>query len=111
MGAANSLGEMPAVTQRVTPMLSGLENEILFDQRLFARVDRVHKQRESLPPLDRRLTEVIHDRFVRAGIGLPAADRQRLGEVNARIDTLAAQYNQNLIADGGSQFAWIQDEA
>jgi peptidyl-dipeptidase Dcp len=111
MGAANSLGEMPAVAQRVTPMLSGLENEILFDQRLFARVDRVHKQRESLPPLDRRLTEVIHDRFVRAGIGLPAADQQRLGEVNARIDTLAAQYNQNLIADGGSQFAWIQDEA
>ncbi|MCX7041085.1 MAG: M3 family metallopeptidase [Gammaproteobacteria bacterium] len=111
MGAANSLGEMPAVTQRVTPMLSGLDNEILFDRRLFARVTAVHNNRESLPPVARRLTEVIHDRFVRAGIGLAPANQQRLGEVNARIDTLAAQYNQNLIADGGSQFAWIQDEA
>ncbi|WP_077034988.1 M3 family metallopeptidase, partial [Pelomonas sp. KK5] len=111
MAAANSVGEMPAVTARVTPLLTGLDTGILFDQRLFARIDAVHAQREGLPPEARRLTEVTHRRFVRAGVGLAPAEQQRLADLNARIDTLAAQYNQHLIADGGSQFVWIEDEA
>ncbi|MFT7773103.1 M3 family metallopeptidase [Roseateles sp.] len=111
MGAANSVGEMPAVTQRVTPLLAGLDNEILFDQRLFARIAAVHQQRDGLNPVARRLTEVTHGRFLRAGVGLPAAEQRRLAELNARIDTLAAQYNQNLIADAGSQHVWIESES
>lgn len=111
MAAAKAVGDMPAVTQRVTPLLAGLDSETLFEPRLFARIAAVHRQRDSLAPMQRRLTEVIHDRFVRAGAGLPAAQQQRLSALNARIDTLAARYNQNLIADGGSQFEWIDTEA
>ena len=107
-GAALSTGEMPAVIQRITPLLAGLEDEILFDQRLFARIDAVHRTRDALPPMARRLTEVIHRRFVRAGVGLPTEQQQRLAQLNARIQTLCAQYNQNLIADGDEQLVWVE---
>ncbi len=111
MGAANSVGEMPALTQRLTPLLAQLDTEILFDQRLFARIDRIYHARAELSPMQQRLTRVVHQRFIRAGVGLPPEAQQRLAQINSRLQALASQYNQNLIFDGSSQFVWIHQEA
>ena len=94
-----SLGDMPAVAQRMAPLLPALDDEIAHDERLFARVQQVWDDRVGLAAEQQRLVQVWLQRLQRRGAGLSAADKQRLAQINARIADLSARYNQNLIAE------------
>jgi peptidyl-dipeptidase Dcp len=108
-----SLGDMPGVAQRVAPLLAALDDEIAHDERLFARLNEVWKQRgqAGLTSEQQRLVEVLRTRMQRRGAGLPHDAKQRLAEINASLASLSSQYNQNLIQEAGRQAVFIEDES
>jgi peptidyl-dipeptidase Dcp len=103
--------EMRSVQQRIAPLRAALDDAVMHDTSLFRRVDTLHVRRGALG-LDheqRRLLEVLHARFVRAGAGLAAADQQRLEAINTRLAQLSAAFGQNIAADGEHDQVVIDD--
>ena len=109
--ASMSLGDMPAVAQRIAPLLAALDDEIAHDERLFARLTAVWNDRvqSGLSPEQQRLVEVLRTRMQRRGAGLPRAAKERLAAINSRLATLSARYSQNLIEEAGAQAVFIED--
>jgi peptidyl-dipeptidase Dcp len=109
--ASMSLGDMPAVAQRIAPLLAALDDEIAHDERLFARLTAVWSDRvqAGLAPEQQRLVEVLRTRMQRRGAGLPRAAKERLAAINSRLATLSARYSQNLIEEAGAQAVFIED--
>ena len=106
------VGEVPAAARRLAPLVPALEGEIAHDRALFQRVDAVWRgrHRAGLDPQQLRLVEVLHERFVRAGAGLPEPDKARLQAINGRLATLSAQFGQNLLAEQEQQVVWVEAE-
>ncbi len=109
---ASTMGspEMREAEARIAPLLPALDDEIAHDAALFARVEAVHHAAASLPPLARRLTVVLHRRLVRAGAGLPASSKQRLGAINARLAALQAAFNRNTVHDQDTRAVFLEHE-
>ncbi len=113
MSSSQSIGEMPAVAQRLAPLMPQLDDEIAHDAALYARVDAVFRTRLEAPlsAEQRRLVEVVHERMKRQGTGLAAEDKTSLEAINARLAALSSAYQQNLIAEHATQAVFIEDES
>ena len=84
---------------KVMPLLTDLDNEISFNQRLFERIKYVYDHEYSkLKGEDQRLTEVIYKSFVRSGALLPADKMERMKQINSRISELQQQWGNLLPA-------------
>ncbi|MER5642801.1 M3 family metallopeptidase [Kitasatospora sp. NPDC002227] len=86
---------------QLSPRLAAHADAILLDQGLFARLDAVHAQRETLglDAQDLRLLERHHVRFVRAGARLSEQEQARLRELNAELASLGTAFRQNVFTD------------
>lgn len=101
-----------ALDRQWAPQLAAADDAIVFDEALFARVDRVHADRlaSGLTAEQVRLVEHIHERLVRAGARLDGAGKARLGDINQRLAGLFAEFSARVLAD---EDTWIvlDDEA
>ena len=82
-----------------SPKFAAHRDAIYLDAKLFARIQALYDQRDSLG-LDAeglRLVERYHDDFIRAGARLSDADKARLKDMNAQLATLGTQFNQNVL--------------
>ncbi|HVV88805.1 MAG TPA: M3 family metallopeptidase [Kofleriaceae bacterium] len=93
--------EVQQVEETWSPRLTAAADRISFDPALFARIAAVHEARAAsgLTDEQRRLVELTHDRFVRRGARLDAAQQARLGEINQQLATLFTEFNNKLLAD------------
>ena len=91
---------LQAVDKAETPKLSAAGDEIVLNPKLFARVKAVYDQRESahLDAQQKRLVEVMYDRFVHAGANLSEADKTRLKEINGKLSVLSNEFKDRLLA-------------
>lgn len=107
-----SLGDMPAVAQRLVALIAALDDEIAHNENLYSRLYAVWDSRHQsgLSTEQQRLVEVLLTSMQRRGSGLAPAAKARLAEINARLAALSAHYNQNLIQEAGSQVVFIEDE-
>jgi peptidyl-dipeptidase Dcp len=108
-----SVGDMPAVAQRLAPLVPALELELAHDRALFSRVDAVWQARHEagLDAQQQRLVEVLHHRLLRAGAALGDTEQARLKAIDARIAVLQSRFNQNLLAEQAEQVTWFTDAA
>ena len=89
------------VEREMAAPLAAHDNAIYTDAALFARIDRLFTDRQTLG-LDAeqlRLLERIHLDFVRAGAKLGVAAKQRYGELMEQLATLNTRFSQNTLAD------------
>ena len=91
---------LQAVEKAETPKLTAAEDAIVLNPKLFARVKAIYTQRESahLDPQQKRLVELIYDRFVHAGANLAEADKTRLKEINGQLSVLSNEFKDRLLA-------------
>lgn len=103
LAGAHTDDALQAVERAVAPKLSRHASAISLDTALFARIDRLFRDRaslaEDLSPEDIRLLERIHRGFVRGGARLEGAARGRLAEIDARLSELGTAFSQNILAD------------
>ena len=99
--ASETSPELQAVEREMAPRQAAHNNAIFMNVALFARIDSLHSQRQTLA-LDSeqlRLLERVHLDFVRAGAKLSPEVQQRYGAVMQELAGLFAQFSQNVLAD------------
>ncbi|CAM3018599.1 M3 family metallopeptidase [Saccharomonospora xinjiangensis] len=111
LNASHTDDTLRAVHAEIAPKLSAHSDAIHLNPALFARVERLYEERDSLG-LDEEsawLLRRYHLDFVRAGAALPEADQARLRELNTELSSLATRFQDNLLADTNDLAVLVKD--
>ncbi len=97
--------------KKVMPLLTNLDNEISFNQKLFERIKYVYDHEYSkLKGEDQRLSEVIYKGFVRSGALLSADKMERMKQINARISELQQAWGNLLPEATNNAVVWVDSK-
>lgn len=97
--------------KKVMPLLTDLDNEISFNQKLFERIKYVYDHEyNKLKGEDKRLTEVIYKGFVRSGALLSPEKMERMKQINTRISDLQEQFGNLLPAATNNAVVWVNNK-
>ena len=97
--------------KKVMPLLTDLDNEISFNQKLFERIKYVYDHEyNKLKGEDKRLTEVIYKGFVRSGALLSPEKMERMKQINTRISDLQEQFGSLLPAATNNAVVWVNSK-
>ena len=97
--------------KKVMPLLTDLDNEISFNQKLFERIKYVYDHEyNKLKGEDKRLTEVIYKGFVRSGALLSPEKMERMKQINTRISDLQEQFGNLLPAATNNAVFWVNSK-
>ena len=97
--------------KKVMPLLTDLDNEISFNQKLFERIKYVYdNEYKKLKGEDKRLTEVIYKSFVRSGALLSPEKMERMKQINSRISDLQEQWGNLLPAATNNAVVWVNSK-
>ena len=91
-----------ALEREWEPKLTAASDAIFMNPTLFTRiaaVSRVAGQLRVSPPDQKRLTERLHDLFVRRGAKLGEAEKVQLSTINQELASLYADFRQKVLAD------------
>ena len=97
--------------KKVMPLLTDLDNEISFNQKLFEHIKYVYDHEyNKLKGEDKRLTEVIYKGFVRSGALLSPEKMERMKQINTRISDLQEQFGNLLPAATNNAVVWVNSK-
>lgn len=98
---ADTNDELQAITKKVAPSMSALRDDVMLNEKLFARVKAVWEKREtsSLTPEQKRLVDDTYKGFVRGGANLAPEARKRFREVNQELSLLGIRFGDNLLKE------------
>ena len=97
--------------KKVMPLLTDLDNEISFNQKLFERIKYVYDHEyNKLKGEDKQLTEVIYKGFVRSGALLSPEKMERMKQINTRISDLQDQFGNLLPAATNNSVVWVNSK-
>ncbi|WP_108813818.1 M3 family metallopeptidase [Loktanella sp. Alg231-35] len=101
LAGADSNPAREALQRDFAPLLSAYSSEISENTALFARVEAVWAQRDTLDLTDeqQRVLMLTRRGFVRAGAQLEGQAAEELRDVKSRLSVLDTQFVQNLLAD------------
>jgi peptidyl-dipeptidase Dcp len=99
LAGAHTNEAIQAIERDMAPLLARHWNEIHLNEKLFARLDAVHRRPDGLTAEQARVLERYHALFRRAGAALDAAAKQRLKEIAERLASLGTTFGQNVLAD------------
>jgi peptidyl-dipeptidase Dcp len=101
LSGAHTNDALQAIEREMSPRMAQHWNAITSNAALFARIDAVMAERDSLKltPEQARVLERTHLGFVRAGARLNEADKKRMGEIVERLAALGTRFSQNVLAD------------
>jgi peptidyl-dipeptidase Dcp len=90
---------MQKLDEELSPQFAAFRDEIIQNDKLFARIKAVHDASPKLTTEQQRLLEVQYRDFARRGAALGAKDKARLKEINGKLATLFTKFRQNELAD------------
>jgi peptidyl-dipeptidase Dcp len=99
------------IAEQAMPLLAKHQDDILLNEKLFARVKAVFDQRDSLK-LDteqRTLLEETYKDFVRGGINLAADAKQELRKINEELSLLSVKFGDNVLKEN-NRFELVLDK-
>ena len=98
--------EYQALEREWEPRLTAARDETYMNAALFKRIEAVYdaRDRSDLAPDQRRLTERLHDLFVRRGARLGTTEKAQLSKINQDMAALFADFRQKVLADENT---WI----
>ncbi len=99
--SAHTNDRLQEIAKQVAPLTSALQDDILLNEQLFARVKTVWEGRNSLglDAVQRRLVEETYKRFVRGGANLSADSKTRLRAINEELALLGLRFGDNLLKE------------
>jgi len=108
-----STKEFQAVENEMAPRLAELGDRIVQNEKLFARIAAVYDAREKsgLTKEQQRVVWLTHSNFVHAGAKLAGPAKARLSEINQKLASLFAAFNQRVMADETGRMLVLESEA
>ncbi|MGL5424520.1 MAG: peptidyl-dipeptidase Dcp [Serratia fonticola] len=100
MTSANTSDTLQKLDEETSPKLAALDDAIMLNSKLFARIKAIYDRRDSLnlDPESLRLVEVTYKNYVLAGANLSEADKTQLKALNQEAATLSTQFTNKLLA-------------
>ena len=101
------------ISKEIAPRLSQHRDEILLNDKLFQRVKAIYEARDKLDlnAEQKRLLEETYKNFVRGGANLPAEQKQKLKDLNARLSVLSVRFGENVLKENNRFELVIDDKA
>ncbi|MCK6546777.1 M3 family metallopeptidase [Myxococcota bacterium] len=95
-----------AVDREWSPKITAAYDEIVFNDKLFARIKTVYAAKDTagLTPEQQRLLQRTYDQFIRAGAQLTPEQKKQLGEMNQQLAVLFTDFGNKVLADENS---WV----
>eukprot|EP01029_Cantina_marsupialis_P002650 TRINITY_DN1250_c1_g1_i1.p2 TRINITY_DN1250_c1_g1~~TRINITY_DN1250_c1_g1_i1.p2 ORF type:complete len:677 (+),score=102.84 TRINITY_DN1250_c1_g1_i1:4825-6855(+) len=97
---AHTNDEMQALAREISPMLTEFSNDIIMNEKLFARVKAVHENKDQFK-LDVEQEKLLDDRykaFVRSGANLEKEKKEKIREISKELSKLTLQFGENVLA-------------
>ena len=109
---ADGNDEMQELAERITARVTAFSDEVLLNEKFFARIKAVYDQRESLGlnAEEMRLTEETYRSFANNGADLPADKKERLKEINQELSQLSLKFGNNVVAETNNCQIFVTDE-
>ncbi len=103
---------MQQIARDVSPLITDYSNDILFNETLFERVNKIYENRESLEltPEQTMLLEKTWKSFARNGANLSGEKKEKMREISRELSRLSLKFNDNLLAETNGWFLHITDE-
>jgi len=104
--------QMQDLANQMAPLLSTHNDNISFNDKLFARVKAVYDRRASLKldPVQRYLLENTYRGFVRSGALLDEKQKARLRDINKEHSLLALKFDDNVLSETNSSYIVIDNK-
>ena len=101
MTECNTDSELQAVQEKVSPMLSSHEDELMLNEPLFNRIKTVwdNRSKENLDEEQQHLLKKTYDAFIRRGALLSKEKKEELKKINGQLTVLNDKYNKNVLAE------------
>ena len=98
--------EVQEVEKVWAPRLAELNDKVVFNPKLFARIEAVYSARQSagLTAEQQRLVERTYEQFVRVGAKLSPEQKTRLGQINQELASAFTEFSNKVLAD---EQTWI----
>jgi peptidyl-dipeptidase Dcp len=111
--SAHTSAELQTIARESSPLISKHNDDIMLNEKLFARIESVYDQRDELDlePEQRRLLEITYRDFVRGGANLAPEIQQRFREINENLSLLSLQFGDNLLAETNAFTLVVDNEA
>lgn len=93
--SAETNDEMDQLAQKMSPILTEHANNILLNEKLFARVKAVYENHRDLTPEEQMLLEKSYDAFIRNGANLSPEKKEKFRELSKEMSQLSLQFSQN----------------
>jgi len=108
--SANTNDELQKIAKEISPKISVHRDEILLNDKLFARVKTVYDQKDqlSLNQEQSRLLEETYKKFIRSGANLSAEQKNQIKKINEELSVLSLQFEENRMKEV-SQYKLIID--
>ncbi len=113
LNVAETNPEIQDITRDVSPMLSDFSNDIILNEKLFARIKYVYDttDRTLLSKEDERLLEKTFDDFVRHGANLNKEDKEKYRKITNELARLTVDFGENVLAETNDYFLHLTDSA
>ncbi|MCI0474446.1 MAG: peptidase M3, partial [Ignavibacteria bacterium] len=109
--SANTSPELQKIASEIAPEISAHSDNIILNEKLFARVKSVYMKKIMLPgPGQMKLLEDTYKSFVRGGANLDEAQKTRLKEINKDLSLLRLKFGENLLAETNGFKLIIEDK-
>ncbi len=111
MQSANTSPELQKIASEIAPELSAHSDNILLNDKLFARIKAVYETKNRLTDIEQiKLLEDTYKRFVRGGANLDDAKKTRLKEINKELSLLRLKFGENLLNETNGFKLIIEDK-
>lgn len=108
--SAETCDEMDELAQKMSPILSEHANNIMLNEKLFARVKYVYEHHRPLDPEEQMLLDKMYDGFIRSGANLNAEQKERFREISKEMSRLTLQFSQNNLKETNNFSLHITEE-
>ena len=101
LNSAETNEKLQEIAQKISPLLSEFNNDIVLNKELFARIKTVFlNQKEfNLNTEQKTLLEKYYKNFIRNGANLEEKEKNKLREIDKKIAKLKLDFSENVLKD------------
>lgn len=107
---AETCDAMDELAQKMSPLLTEHANNIMLNEKLFARVKAVYDSHPDLQPEEQMLLEKSYDGFIRSGANLSPEDKETFRTLSTELSQLTLQFSQNNLKETNAYRLHITDK-
>ena len=109
--SADTSKAMDDLAEKLIPIITQHENDVMFNKKLFERVKYVYLHPGQLSKEEQMLLKNYYDAFVQSGALLDDKGKERLRQITEEMSMLSLKFNQNLLKETNDFALHITDEA